>query len=135
MRAPVPVSVRFDTRGIHLVISNLISNAVKYTERGSVEVALGGDEDTAVISVTDSGMGMPEKDIPNLFREFYRASNARNSSVEGTGVGLAAIKSIVERFGGELRLVTQENVGSTFTVRIPLQRDGADGVPLSATAV
>ena len=73
-----------------------------------------------MLEVKDTGLGIPEDDIPKLFTEFFRASNARRSQIKGTGVGLAGVKQIVERFKGELELVSQENKGSTFTVRLPL---------------
>jgi signal transduction histidine kinase len=65
-------------------------------------------------------MGIPEDDVPKLFNEFFRAKNARVSRIQGTGVGLAGVKELVERFEGELGLETQENEGSVFTVRLPL---------------
>jgi two-component system sensor histidine kinase SenX3 len=65
-------------------------------------------------------MGIPEKDIPKLFREFFRASNAKRSAIPGSGVGLAGVKNIVERFSGQLEIQSVENQGSTFTVRLPI---------------
>ena len=114
-----PVQVRIDTQGLKLIVSNLVSNAVKYTPAGSVHVAVAAQDGQAVFSVRDTGMGIPRDDIPKLFREFFRASNARGSKIEGTGVGLAGVKSMAERFGGELRLETAEGAGSTFSVRLP----------------
>jgi signal transduction histidine kinase len=115
-----PVSVRIDLQGYHLIISNLVSNAVKYTPAGSVRVSLRQNRHWAVLRVEDTGIGIPEDDIPKLFIEFFRASNARSSQIEGTGVGLAAVKELVERFGGEIELTSQEDKGSVFTVRLPL---------------
>ncbi len=99
-----PVLVRMDWQGYHLILSNLVSNAVKYTQAGSVEVSLRSQEPWAVLQIKDTGMGIPEADIPQLFNEFFRASNAKRSKIEGTGVGLAGVKELVERFGGELAL-------------------------------
>ena len=65
-------------------------------------------------------MGIPEAEIGQVFREFFRASNARQSRIAGTGVGLAGVKELVERFDGQLELVSEENQGSSFTVRLPL---------------
>lgn len=115
----IPVNVRIDKQGLKLIVSNLISNAVKYTEKGSVKVRVGEEDGQVVFSVEDTGMGVPQKDIPNLFRGFFRASNARKSSVEGTGVGLAGVKSMIERFDGNLRLDTAEGKGSVFQVYLP----------------
>jgi len=118
-----PVPVRFDSQGYRLVLSNLVSNAVKYTPKGAVFVRLIQKDSTAVLEVQDSGIGIPEADLPKLFREFYRASNAKRSNIQGSGVGLAGVKQIVERFGGELRLASRENMGSTFTVCLPLYQE------------
>ena len=115
-----PLSVRMDLQGCKLVLSNLISNAVKYTPAGAVTVSLEQDNTWAVLKVQDSGIGIPEKDIPRLFREFFRASNAKANKISGSGVGLSGVKNIVERFSGELEFQSVENKGSTFTVRLPI---------------
>ncbi|MCP4246613.1 MAG: HAMP domain-containing histidine kinase [bacterium] len=117
-----PVHARLDSQGYRLVLSNLVSNAIKYTPAGSVTVSLRQQDGWAVLEVTDTGMGSPEADVPKLFGEFFRASNAKASRIEGSGVGLAGAKSLVARFGGELALQTRENEGSTFTVRLPAKR-------------
>jgi signal transduction histidine kinase len=117
-----PVNVRIDTQGLKLIMSNLMSNAIKYTAEGSIRVQVSEAEGLAVFSVQDTGMGVPADDIPKLFRGFFRASNARSSTIEGSGVGLAGVKSMVERFGGELRLETTEGEGSTFSVHLPSNR-------------
>jgi len=118
------VPVRFDSKGYELVLSNLLSNAVKYTTAGRVSAHLTRDGDWAVLAVSDSGIGIPEADIPELFREFFRASNARKSRIQGSGVGLAGVKEMVDRFGGTMTLTSRENEGSTFTVRLPLAGEG-----------
>jgi signal transduction histidine kinase len=115
-----PVPVRVDLQGYGLILSNLVSNAVKYTPAGSVTVSLRGLEPWAVLQVRDTGMGIPKDEIPHLFTEFFRATNARRSKIEGTGVGLAGVKELVERFGGELELDSREGDGSVFTARLPL---------------
>ena len=115
-----PVPVRLDSKGCNLILSNLISNAVKYTESGSVDVSVGRADDWAILTVSDTGMGIPEADIPKLFTEFFRAGNAKKSHIPGTGVGLAGVRQIVERFGGQMELQSVEGQGSTFTVRLPV---------------
>ncbi|MCE5327749.1 MAG: GAF domain-containing sensor histidine kinase [Planctomycetaceae bacterium] len=114
------VSVRIDAKACQLILSNLVSNAVKYTPAGSVNVQLRREGSWAVLSVADTGMGVPEQEIPKLFKEFYRAANARASGIAGTGVGLAGAKTLVERFGGNMELQSDLGKGSTFTVRLPL---------------
>jgi signal transduction histidine kinase len=115
-----PVLVRIDLQAYHLILSNLVSNAIKYTPAGSIQVLLHKQGSWAVLEVSDTGMGIPEAQIGRIFTEFFRASNARGSQIPGTGVGLAGAKELVERFEGELELVSEENRGSTFTVRLPL---------------
>lgn len=115
-----PVQVRIDIHGYRLILSNLISNAIKYTTSGSVTVSLHKNSDWAFLKIKDTGMGIPKNDITNLFKEFFRATNARKSKIIGTGVGLAGVKELVTRFGGMLELNTEENNGSEFIVRLPL---------------
>ena len=115
-----PLTVAMRDRELYLVLSNLLSNAVKYTEQGGVTVALNEQEGTAAIRVTDTGIGIPETDIPSVFGEFYRASNARKSGIDGSGVGLASVKFIVERAGGSIDFESREGKGTTFTVKLPL---------------
>jgi signal transduction histidine kinase len=115
-----PVLVRIDVQGYHYILSNLVSNAVKYTLAGAVEVILRRAEPWAVLEVRDTGIGIPKEEIPKLFTEFFRATNARLSQMTGTGVGLAGVKELVERFGGELELESQVGKGSLFIVRLPL---------------
>jgi signal transduction histidine kinase len=115
-----PLEIRFDQQGCQLVLSNLISNAIKYTASGSVRIHLTREESWAVLEVADSGIGIPEKDIPKMFQEFFRASNAKTNRIQGSGVGLAGAKNLVDRFGGQLELTSRENEGSTFTVRLAL---------------
>jgi two-component system phosphate regulon sensor histidine kinase PhoR len=120
-----PVLVRIDLQAYHLILSNLVSNAVKYTPAGTVQVHLQEKAPWAVLEVLDTGLGIPEADISQIFTEFFRASNARLSRIPGTGVGLAGVKELVERFHGELEVTSEENRGSTFTVRLPLE-EGMD---------
>jgi signal transduction histidine kinase len=115
-----PLHVRIDLQAYQLILSNLVFNAIKYTPAGSVKVRLRREDSWAVLVVEDTGMGIPEADVGHLFTEFFRASNARRSQIPGSGVGLAGIKELVERFDGEMELASEENQGSTFTVRLPL---------------
>ena len=107
-------------RDTTLVLSNLLSNAIKYTAEGSVRVSVQEESGWAVLKVKDSGIGIPKEDVPKLFKEFFRASNARQQQIQGSGVGLSGVKRIIERFGGNITLETKENAGSTFAVRLPI---------------
>ena len=115
-----PLKIRFDQQGCRLLVSNLISNAVKYTDKGMVRLELTRRDPWAVLEVADTGIGIPEQDIPRMFQEFFRASNARQARISGSGVGLAGVKNLIDRFGGQLELKSRENQGSTFIVRLAL---------------
>lgn len=119
-----PVWVPMVEQTYQLIVSNLVSNAVKYTPSGSVRITLRQEGLWAVLTVKDSGIGIPQAEIPQLFTEFFRASNARRSRIPGNGLGLAGVRSLVERFGGELEVTSEEGVGSCFTVRLPLRQEG-----------
>jgi two-component system sensor histidine kinase VicK len=115
-----PVRVHVAEGAYQLIVSNLVSNAVKYTSIGSVRVSLREEGAWAVLTVQDTGIGIPPDEIRYLSNEFYRASNARTSPMPGTGLGLAAVKALVEGCHGELHVRSRENRGSRFTVRLPL---------------
>lgn len=119
---PRPLSVRVDVKAMLLVLSNLLSNAIKYTEAGGITITLGLVDDHAELKVRDTGIGLPSDEIPKMFEEFFRASNARKRNIEGTGVGLAGMREIVRRFGGDLGLSSEVGKGSTFTLRLPLYK-------------
>lgn len=111
--------VMADEKLIHRAISNLLTNAFKYSPDGSVvELHLSFQQNRAFISVRDNGIGIPEKDQPRLFESFHRASNVGN--VEGTGLGLAIVKHAVEAHGGSVTFTTQEDVGTIFTIDVPV---------------
>jgi signal transduction histidine kinase len=90
---------------------------------GPVDVAVGlgrGEHnDTAVLTIRDSGLGIPAEDVTNVFDRFHRATNVRGR-ITGTGVGLASARSIIEAHGGTIDVESQQGFGSTFTVRLPL---------------
>jgi signal transduction histidine kinase len=119
------VWVHMAEQAFRLILSNLVSNAVKYTPAGSVRVTLRQEEAWAVLEVKDSGIGIPSDEISRLFTEFFRASNARRGRYPGTGLGLTGVKALVERCGGELEMASEEKVGSRFTVRLPLCSENA----------
>jgi PAS domain S-box-containing protein len=117
------IRAQIDRRLLRRVFSNLLSNAIKYSPQGGKVVFwLGMDEETkgAVVRVSDSGIGVPEADIPQLFEPFQRASNA--SSLPGTGLGLAIVKQIVELHQGTVMVESTLGVGTCFIVRIPLRQ-------------
>ncbi len=112
-----PCGVWADAGDLERLVGNLVSNAVKYTERGEVRVGLDVAEDALVLEVTDTGIGIPEESIPHLFEEFYRAPNAKAVEEAGTGLGLSIIKDLVERHGGLITIDSREGAGTRVRVQ------------------
>jgi len=103
------------------VLDNLVSNGLKFTRSGGrVEVRLGAEEGAAVLEVEDTGFGIPAAEQVRLFERFFRSSNATESAIPGTGLGLTITKAIVERHGGRIEIESAENAGTTVRVRLPL---------------
>jgi two-component system, OmpR family, phosphate regulon sensor histidine kinase PhoR len=113
--------VNGDVSQLDRVVMNLLSNAAKFTPPGGrISLTAARDGDTAVMSVGDTGIGIPEKDKDALFGRFFRASNAVRRSIPGTGLGLAIVSSVIAEHGGEVTVQSAEGVGTTFRVRLPL---------------
>ena len=111
--------VEADPNQLHRTLTILVDNALKYSGEGSpVDLELSRENGNAVVSVTDRGCGIPETEIPHIFDRFYRAEGS--SRADGTGLGLALAQEITEHLGGEIRVHSQPNVGSTFSVLLPL---------------
>ena len=113
-------NIESDPKLLRIVIQNLISNAVKYTQpNGTVSITLKDSFKEKAIVVTDTGVGIPEKDQEKIFTKLFRAGNVDVlSSSQGTGLGLYLVKSIMETMGGSISFVSEENKGSTFTITI-----------------
>jgi PAS domain S-box-containing protein len=102
------------------VVLNLISNAFKFTLEGGITVRLRRDGGSAVLTVEDTGTGIPEHEIPRLFDRFYRVEGARGRTHEGTGIGLALVQELVRLHGGSVRAESIHGKGSRFTASLPL---------------
>ena len=119
------LTVQGDAGQLGRVLVNLLSNAVKFTpEGGRITVTATAAGGSAVMTVTDTGIGIPAKDQQELFTRFFRASNAVQQSIPGTGLGLAIVRTIVTNHGGDITLTSHEGQGTTFTIRIPLAEPG-----------
>ena len=111
--------IKADENKIKQVVINLLNNAIKYNQAGGqVIVRLWGNNQTAGFSIQDTGVGIPETDLPHVFEKFFRAHNIQEA-YPGTGLGLSICKRIVEIHGGTISIQSQLNVGSTFTVELP----------------
>ncbi|NYJ04913.1 sensor histidine kinase [Petropleomorpha daqingensis] len=114
-------------------VTNLLANAVAYSpEETKIAVAARARSGFAEIAVTDSGIGIPRADRSRIFERFYRVDQSRASRTGGTGLGLAIVKHVASNHGGSVTVWSEEGVGSTFTLRIPL---AAGGVPDPDTAI
>jgi signal transduction histidine kinase len=120
---PRGLSVLATEDGLHRIFLNLIGNAIKYTlPGGRVNVRMDQCEDEVVTAIIDSGVGIPEADLPHVFEEFYRASNVKQEGITGTGLGLAIVKDLVERYEGRISVHSTVGEGTTFTVVLPMAR-------------
>ena len=107
----------------HQIVTNLIENSIKFTPSGGkISITCKQDNDHAIITVQDSGVGIPAQDIPFIFDRFYRIDRARSRADGGTGLGLAIVKFMVETLGGHVTVHSKVDVGSTFTVTLPLNQ-------------
>ncbi len=126
---PPDVQPVVDRKLLFHILGNLLSNAVKYSPIGSLVIFdLSLTPETVQFRIQDQGIGIPEKDLAELFHDFHRASNAR--SIPGTGLGLSIVKQCVEIHGGSILVESKENHGSTFLVTIPVPTQ-----PLAAAVV
>jgi PAS domain S-box-containing protein len=112
------ISLTQDEKTIELALSNLVHNAIKYSSENTVvDIQIKQNECHTTFEITDSGIGIPEKDQKNIFHRYFRAENAINT--QGTGIGLNIVKSHIENLGGSITFKSEENIGSTFTLTIP----------------
>lgn len=119
-----------DRDQIDQVLDNLFSNAIKYTlDGGKISLSATKSKDNAYIdiSVQDSGIGIPAKDLSKIFDRFYRVDKARSRNMGGTGLGLSIAREIVKQHGGKIELESELNVGTTVTFSLPLLQEGGKG--------
>ena len=125
--------VRADERMIAQVVANLMTNAVNYTPPGGsvtvrTDTIADGSNKWARLTVADTGLGIPENEVPRLFERFFRGSASRSRGISGTGLGLAICKEILDRHGGRITASSRAGEGSSFTIWLPVQR-ATDIVP------
>ena len=111
--------VHADPDRMREVVTNLFDNAVKYTDEGYISIGMTAQNNTVVISISDTGGGISKEDIPHLFQKFYRVDNSDTRQIGGTGLGLFICKKIVELYGGKIWVESEPGKGSTFFIALP----------------
>ncbi len=115
----IPV-INGDKQKIRVALQNVVDNAVKYTnEGGSVTITVTKEESNVKIAVVDTGIGIPQTEHKDVFKRFFRASNAMRSVKEGSGLGLFITKNVIEKHSGQIWFNSEENKGSTFYIVLP----------------
>lgn len=108
---------------IKIAFENIIDNAIRYSPRGNVYMALDREGDRARIRIQDTGIGIAKEDFGRIFTKFFRGQNAMLSQPSGSGIGLYASKSIIQRHGGTIDFLSEVNKGTTFIITFPLSRE------------
>lgn len=115
--------IRADKEKIMLAIGNIIDNAIKYTpKQGSVEINANSNSNNAIITVSDTGIGIPEDAQSRMYTKFFRGNNALKVETEGTGLGLFIARNIIESHGGSIAFTSRKNKGTTFTIQLPMPK-------------
>jgi signal transduction histidine kinase/CHASE3 domain sensor protein len=128
-----PAWVRGDAAHLERALRNLLENAIKFTPAGGrVGCRIAAAGDTVVVTVTDTGIGIPADDVPGLFTPFHRAANAMHLAVQGNGLGLAIVRTIVTEHGGWVTAASELDRGSSFTVTLPTALPTARPEPVGA---
>ncbi len=102
------------------IVINLISNAVKFTRRGSVSVEISADGDRAYVDVQDTGTGISESFLPHIFDEYRQESQGIGREFEGSGLGMTIVKRLLDRTGGQVAIESEKGVGTSVRVSLPL---------------
>jgi PAS domain S-box-containing protein len=129
---PLPQPVFVDRDMWEKIVLNLVSNAFKFTLAGTISVRLQAEDGHAALSVTDTGVGIPEEELPRMFERFHRVTQTRGRTHEGTGIGLALVQELVKLHGGSVSVASTLGAGSTFSVRIPFGSSHLDAAHIGA---
>ncbi len=113
------VVIEGEPESVHQAISNLLSNAVRYTDQGKISVRLSESEIHAIVEVSDTGIGVSEADKDNIFHRFHRSEESRSREAGGAGLGLSIVKAVLEAHKGSVSVDSELGAGSTFIVRFP----------------
>lgn len=113
-----PAIICADLDQLNEILDNIIENAIKYTKQGGVKVSVDVDGNRVRFTVTDTGIGIPEEDVPHLFQKFYRVDNSQTREIGGTGLGLYLIKRLADNIGGTVGVKSVYGQGSTFWLEL-----------------
>jgi two-component system sensor histidine kinase VicK len=120
-------AVYIDTDAINQVLDNLLSNAIKYTPQGGkvvLHAKVNNHQKRVLISIEDTGIGIPSRDLKRIFERFYRVDKARSRGQGGTGLGLAIARELVQAHGADIEITSEWNVGTTVTFWVPFAQGG-----------
>jgi signal transduction histidine kinase/chemotaxis response regulator CheB len=126
---PLPGVIWVDPDMWEKIVSNLLSNALKHTFDGEVVVQLRHQAQHAELTVRDTGVGIPQQELPHIFGRFHRVRNAQARSHEGSGIGLSLVQELVQQLGGRIRVRSEEGAGTVFTVWIPVSQPVSGKAP------
>lgn len=116
------IKLILDPSGLGEIMTNILNNAITYTgDGGKVSISLKNLGDRALISISDTGIGMSEEDLKHIFDRFYRSDRSRSRNTGGAGLGLSIVKEMVDLIGGTIEVTSEEGKGSTFSVFLPLK--------------
>lgn len=115
--------VFIDPERLRQVTDNLIGNAIKYTQKGSITISYQMADGKLSTIIKDTGIGMSSHDQKGLFTQFYRIKNEKTVDIPGTGLGLWIAREIIRKMNGKIIIDSTENVGSTFTIQLPYMKD------------
>jgi len=116
-----PFKIKGNAKYLEQVVDNLLSNALKYTPQGLIKATIKNDKDSAIIAISDTGIGIPKEDLERIFNKFIRGKNACDAYTDGSGLGLFIIKRVMDRhIGSKVWVESEEGKGSTFYLQFPL---------------
>jgi signal transduction histidine kinase len=131
VRAAAVPRVRGSGRDLALLVRNLVDNAIRYTRAGGrVDVDLSAEGATVLLTVADTGVGIPQRELSRIFERFYRVDRARSRETGGTGLGLSIVRHVVENHGGRIAVESELGRGTRFEVRLPAA--AADRLPAAS---
>jgi signal transduction histidine kinase len=119
---PEDLRIRGDRDSLQRVLINLVDNAVKYNmDCGRIEIAAEVKNNMVHLSIFNTGIGIPSKDIDRVFEQFYRVEKSRSSKYGGSGLGLTIVKRIIELHRGNITIESEPNAGTRINIRLPIQ--------------